>query len=75
MAVVAIPKSATMALVLSAGTDPQTGRTITKRVTYTGLDANIDNDDAYAVVTATATVLAHPLSRVETTVVNTLEQA
>ena len=74
MSVIAIPRSAKLRMVLSAGTDARTGKAITKSAYLANLAPNIDGDDAMAVVDAAAGVLAYPVSCVETTEVNTLEK-
>lgn len=74
MSVIALPRSTKARMVLTAGTNAQTGKTITKNVYLTKLAANPDLDKVMAVVDAAAGVLAYPVSLVETTEVKSLEK-
>ena len=74
MAVISVAKSTKARLVLTAGTNPATGKAITKNVYLSKLASNPDGGKIYAIVDAAAPVLNYPVSLVETTEVKTLEK-
>lgn len=74
MAVLSIAKRASAKITLNAGTNPETGRAITRTTTLSGLAANPNGEKIYAVVDAAAAVLDYPVTSVETTEVKTLEK-
>ena len=74
MSVISVAKNAKARIVLAAGTNPETGKAITKSVYLSGLAGNPDGAKIYSVVDAAAPVLDYPVSLVETTEVRTLEK-
>ena len=74
MAVISVVKSTKARLVLTAGTNPETGKAITKNVYLSNLAGSPDGTKIYNIVDAAAPVLNYPVSLVETTEVKTLEK-
>lgn len=74
MAAVAIAKSARVNLTLAAGTDPDTGKAITKNVTLNGMASNADPTKISDVVDLAAPCLEHPVSGTTYTVVKSIEK-
>ncbi|MBQ9565434.1 MAG: hypothetical protein IJU98_07605 [Synergistaceae bacterium] len=74
MAVQAIAKSCKARVILNAGTNPSTGKPITKNLYMSKLASNPDGTKIYNVVDLAAPCLLHPVSGVETTEVKTLEK-
>jgi len=74
MAVMSIAKRTSARIALSQGTDPITGKAVTKYVTLSGLASDPDGQKILDVVDAAAPCLAGSVSGVETTEVKTLEE-
>lgn len=74
MAVHAVVKSAKAGMILSTGTNPDTGKEITATVSLTGLNGEADPAAIMNVVDAAAPCLAYEVARVEYTVVKTLNK-
>ena len=74
MAVISVAKSTKATITMTAGTNPETGKAISKRTTLNNLASNPDGSKIYAIVDAAAPVLNYPVSLVETTEVKTLEK-
>ena len=74
MAVQSIAKSTKARFALNQGTDPDTGKTVTKYVTLGKLASNPDGQKIMNVVNAAAPCLVGSLGTVETTEVKTLEE-
>ena len=73
MSAISAAKSTRANLTLSAGTD-DSGKTITKNVTLSGLNGNPDGDKLMAVVDLVAPCLAHSVITVTTTEVKSWEK-
>lgn len=73
MAAIFIPKSARVALTLAAGTDPVSGRALTKTTSYSGVATNAEATPIKAVADLTAPCLAHPISVITYTLSRTVE--
>ena len=73
MAYILTTKSVKASYYLNGGTNPETGKSITKTITLNGLRSNPDASKVAAVGTLLAPVLLYPVSRMETTEVKTVE--
>ena len=74
MAVTAVPYSTKATITLHTGTNPSTGKTITKNITMSKLRSNPDGQKIYNIVDAVAPCLAGTVALVKTTEVKTLEK-
>lgn len=74
MAVQSLAKRTSARFSLNQGTDPDSGKTITKYVTLNKLASNPDGSKVMAVVNAAVPCLVGSLGTVETTEVKTLEE-
>lgn len=74
MAVISVAKNTKATVSMTAGTNPETGKAITKRTTLSKLASNPDATKIMNIVDAAAPVLNYPVSLVETTEVKTLEK-
>ena len=74
MAVQSIAKRTSARFSLAQGTDPDTGKAITKYVTLSGLASNPDGQKIMNVVNAAGPCLVGTVGTVETTEVKTLEE-
>lgn len=73
MAVQSIPKRTSARFSLNQGTDPVSGKTITKYVTLSGLAPDPVGSKVMAVVTMAAPCVIGTIGAIETTEVKTLE--
>lgn len=74
MAAIATPKSAKMALYMPWGTDPDTGKTVTKSITINGLATNAQPTPIMNVVDLISPCMEHTVGEVDFTVVQTIEK-
>ena len=73
MSAIAVTKSVKARYVLNAGTNPETGKALSKNINLTGLRSNPSADSVAAVGGLLGPVLLYPVSRMETTEVKTIE--
>ena len=74
MAVISVPKRSAVSLKLNAGTNPDTGNDIVRSCALGSILPGADGEAIMNVADLLAPVLAHPVLRVEHTVVRTLER-
>ena len=73
MASILVTKSVKATYVLNGGTNPETGKAVSKSVSFHNLRSNPSADSVAAVGTLLTDVLLYPITRMETTEVKTVE--
>ena len=73
MAAILVTKSVKATYVLNGGTNPETGKALSKSVTFNGLRSNPSADTVSTIGGLLAPVLLYPITRMETTEVKTVE--